>query len=255
MDESLKQQLLAQKRLVGCFVSIRSPDIVEIIGHCGVDFVILDMEHGALSIGDVADMVQAARSARLKVLVRIQGANLFQIGHVLDAGADGVVVPRINSVAEAEEVARASRYAPRGTRGLAYSTRACRYGLRDVASYVREANEATVLVVQIETKQAMENLDRILEVEEIDALFIGPLDLSQALGMTGETTNPKLVAIIEEMVDKIRARGVAAGTLATSVAAVEKWSARGVQLLALTLGQMYGPFASLVKECKKATTT
>jgi 4-hydroxy-2-oxoheptanedioate aldolase len=250
MDDSLKQLLLSNKRLLGCFVSLRSADLVEILGHCGVDFIIIDMEHGTLGIADVADMIRAARVVGLKVLVRVQGANLFQIGHVLDAGADGVVIPRIKTATEAEQAARAARFAPRGTRGLAFSTRACRYGLRDVTSFVGASNNSAVVVVQVETRQALDDLDPILAVKEIDALFIGPLDLSQALGMTGETTNPKLIGIIEDVIRRIRARGIPVGTLTPSAAAVEKWSGRGVQLLTLTLGQMFAPFAALVKELK-----
>lgn len=252
MDNGLKQMLLSNKRLVGCFVSLRSADLVEILGHCGVDFVIIDMEHGALGIADVADMTRAARVVGLKVLVRVQGANLFQIGHVLDAGADGVLVPRIKTAAEAEEVVRAAHFAPRGTRGLALSTRACRYGLRDVAGFAAASAGSTVVVVQIETRPALDDLDRILAVEGIDALFIGPLDLSQALGITGETTNPKLTSVMEDVAQRIRARGIPFGTLTPSAAAAEKWSRAGVQLLTLTLGQMFTPFASLVQQLKRA---
>ncbi|RJQ09527.1 MAG: hypothetical protein C4551_03745 [Bacillota bacterium] len=254
MDNGLKGLLSSNRRLLGCFISLRSADLVELLGHCGIDFVIIDMEHGALSITDVADMIRAAHVVGMKALVRVQGTNLFQIGHVLDADADGVVIPRIKTAAEAEEAARAARFAPRGTRGLALSTRACRYGLRDVASFVAASNDSTVVVVQIETMSALDDLDRILAVKEIDALFIGPLDLSQALGMTGQTTNPKLLGIVEEVTRRIRARGIPVGTLTPSAQAAERWSKAGVQLLTITLSQMLGPFAALVRELRSAVS-
>lgn len=246
MSKTLRERVRAGESLLGCFLNLHSPDLVEVLGLCGLDYVILDMEHGLLGIAELVDLIRAAELAGLSTIVRVQGTDLFQIGHVLDAGAQGVMVPRLRSAADVARVAEAARFAPRGNRGLASSVRACRYGFGKPAQFALDSNESALVLVQVETKEALAQLESFLEVAEVDGIFIGPLDLSQALGITGQVGDPQLIGTMERIVQAARAKNVPVGTVTPSQESVQLWSKAGVQLFTITLGQMFVPYANFV---------
>ncbi|MEM2988866.1 MAG: aldolase/citrate lyase family protein [Candidatus Bathyarchaeia archaeon] len=227
----VKEKLRSGEAVIGAFCNIPSPAAVEILGLLGFDFAIIDAEHGIPDLETVEHMVRAAEAVGITPLVRI-ALNLQQnILRYLDAGAMGIQIPLVNSVAEAEAVVRSAKYPPMGRRGLA-AVRAGGYGIgRPLGDYVKMANEETLVIVQVETVDAVRNAADIVKVEGIDAIFIGPTDLSSSMGYPGQPSHPDVVATIERVGRMAIAAGKAAGTIARDPAAYERWRRVGFQYL------------------------
>ena len=185
----------------GPFSKTEDPAIIEAIGYAGFDFVILDMEHGPNSVRSLQGLIRAAQIAGILPIVRIKENNFELAAEVLDIGAGGVQGPRITTADGARELIRAARYAPEGNRGVCRFVRAADYSAADRFRYFKEANEA-LIILQLEGKEAIQNLDKILEVRGFDVLFIGPYDLSQSLGVAGQIDHPEVVRAMEQIVQK-----------------------------------------------------
>jgi 2-keto-3-deoxy-L-rhamnonate aldolase RhmA len=175
------RDLRAQKDLAGVFVKSTDPIVVEILGHAGFDFAILDAEHAALDRADVARMAMASRAARLPLLLRIPEATGAWIATALDAGCVGVMVPQVSSPATARDLVRMMRYGP-GGRGFSPSTPSADYGTRGIAGHLERQPDETVLICQIEDRNAVASAADIAAVEGVDALLLGPVDLAVSTG-------------------------------------------------------------------------
>jgi len=233
-----KEKIKEGKKAYGVFVPMWCPAIVEIIGHIGFDFVILDAEHSPMSAESCEHMVRAADCVNITPIIRV-GMNIRQnILRYLDIGALGVLMPQINSKAEVETVIESVKYPPEGRRGLA-GVRAANYGLTgSLGDYVKEANRETMVIVQVETMQAVGNLKEILAVPGTDVIFIGPSDLSSAMGYPGQVNHPEVQKMIVYLVDEIRTAGKAAGTVAYDLDTLRKCKERGFQYIAYNVGPM-----------------
>ena len=206
----MKAKLLAGEPAFGVSVMIPSPQLVEMLGAFGFDWVLLDCEHGILTLESVELMAMAAEACGMTAIARPATRSAEHILQVLDRGVMGVQVPHVNTAADAREVVEAVKYHPAGKRGLAAGTRAARYDAHgSMADYVREANQQTLIAIQLEERAALDNLDALLAVEGVDVYFIGPSDLSQSLGHPG---NPK-AAPVAEAIERALARIVAAGRI------------------------------------------
>jgi len=205
------------------------------LGIMGYDFAIIDAEHGPMDVESCEHMVRAADAADIVPVVRV-AVNLQQnILRYLDAGALGVQVPMVNSKEEMERVVASTKYPPQGRRGLA-ATRASGYGAGiGLAEYVRMANEETLVVVQVETREALANVEEIAAVELVDVVFLGPTDLSAALGHPGQATHPEVLVAIEEAGKTILVAGKSVGTISRDPGAYVYWRERGFQYLATGL--------------------
>lgn len=213
----MKAKLLAGEPAFGVSVMIPSPQIVEMIGAFGFDWVLLDCEHGALTLESVELMAMAAEARGMSAIARPATKSPEHILQVLDRGVMGVQVPHVATLADARAVVEAVKYHPSGKRGLAAGTRAAMYDAHGtLADYVRAANEGTLIAIQLEEPEAIANLDQLLTVEGIDVFFVGPSDLSQAMGHPG---NPK-AGPVAEAIDRTFAAVAAAkrisGTPATA---------------------------------------
>ncbi|MDH7570731.1 MAG: aldolase/citrate lyase family protein [Armatimonadota bacterium] len=227
----LKEKLARGEMVYGCFVNLPCPDLVEISGLMGFDFALIDCEHGPIDYATATHMIRAADAAGIPCLVRTPQNVAQVILRYLDAGAVGVQVPQIHGVAEVEAAVRAVKYHPRGARGLA-ATRAARYGIpRPLPEYVTRANDETMVVVQVETLEAVRNLPAFLEVPGVDVYFVGPSDLSQSMGVPGEVSHPDVQAAVARCVEQIRAAGRVAGTIAIDVEHGKRMRDLGVQYL------------------------
>jgi len=233
-----KDKIKEGKKAYGVFVPMSCPTIVEIIGHIGFDFVILDAEHSPISAESCEHMVRAADCVSITPIIRV-GVNIRQnILRYLDIGALGVLMPQINSKAEVETVIESVKYPPEGRRGLA-GVRAANYGLTgSLDAYVKEANRETMVIVQVETMQAIDNLKEILAVPGTDVIFIGPSDLSSAMGYPGQVNHPEVQKMIVYLVDEIRKAGKVAGTVAHDLDALRRCKERGFQYIAYNVGPM-----------------
>lgn len=213
----LKAKLLAGTPAYGVSVMIPSPQLVEMLGRAGFDWVLIDCEHGAISVETVELMVMAAEAAGITAIARPATNSAHHILQLMDRGVMGVQVPHVNTAADARRAVEAVKYHPQGRRGLAAGTRSSAYGFSGpMGDYVAAANRETLVCVQLEDAAAIQNADEILGVEGIDVFFIGPSDLSQSMGHPG---NPKAAAVhaaIASTLAKIVAAGKIPGMPATA---------------------------------------
>lgn len=212
-----KVKLKAGKAVFGLSITFPSPDLVEILGYCGADFLHLDTEHSSTSYETLIHMVRAAELSGVTPLVSVPeslpGQYAGLILKVLDLGAMGVIVPHVESKLEAQSIVDAARYFPEGKRGMFGSGRAISYGLQpSVPQYIKEANEETMVVVKVESSDGIKNIDEILSVPGIDVLTIGPNDLAQSMGYpSGKHTEPAVIDAVHTIIRRARAAGVAVG--------------------------------------------
>lgn len=231
---ALKRALAAGESVVGSFVALPSRGLVEALGYAGLAFVILDMEHGPGNSETIEDLIRAADVAGTLPFVRVPAGRNDVVSRVLDCGAAGIVVPMVEGTGDVDAVTSAMRFPPRGRRGMAPSVRAGCYGFLPMTEFVRWSNDETLLIAQIETAQAVENIDRILAHGGIDVVFIGPADLSTSYGVPGDVSNSRVADAIALVIERARAAGLPLGTIAADAGGVVSWNRRGVPLIALS---------------------
>lgn len=227
MTRSLRSRALAGEPLLGCFVTWPTAGAIELLALARFDFAVLDTEHGFFDAESVESLVRAADGAGIPAIVRVPSIAAFsEAGRGLDAGAAGTLFPRADGVAAVRGAVEAVKYAPEGRRGLA-GVRANRYGTIPFDRWVRDANEATAVIVQIETAGALDAVDAIAAEKPVDVLFVGPNDLSQALGLPGNYRDPRYAAAVERVAAAARARGKAAAIMLRETAQIPDLRAAG----------------------------
>lgn len=227
----MKAKLAAGEPVFGVSLLFPAPQVVEILGRLGFDWVLLDCEHGSLTAESVELMAMAAELAGLTPLARPAGHAPEAIARVLDRGVLGVQVPHVNTAADARRAVEAAKFHPLGQRGLAAGTRPAGYGLAGSTSeYVAAANRETLVCVQLEEREALDHLEEILAVEGVDVFFVGPADLSQSLGYPGRPDVPEVREAMERAFAAIVGAGKVAGS-AGAAPAVRRYLAQGVRYL------------------------
>lgn len=206
---SLRRALLEKKLTLGGWLQIGHPAAAEVFARAGFDWVCVDFEHGAIDIETATNIFRALDAFGCVPVGRLPANDPIWIHRVLDAGARGLIVPMVNTASQARSVVAESKYPPRGVRGFGFS-RTNRYGA-DFHEAAAEANEEIAVIVQIEHKDAIADLDGILSVEGVDGAFIGPMDLSGSMGLTGQFDHPDVVAALDAFLAACRSHGVAAG--------------------------------------------
>lgn len=222
------KEALKERTLYGCFVTLGLADVAEMTAMMGFDFLVLDNEHGVIEQSTLVDMVRASQLRGVPAIVRCAMKEYDHIQKALDFGANGVLLPLVNTSEDARRVVDMANYFPDGHRGTAYLPRASHYGMvEDKRAYLKQANACKLVACQVETRQAIENLDEILAVDGVDVYFIGPGDL--ACSYDEPTCSPKMLEITETAIKKIVAAGKTAGYyVGTPEAAkqAEGWGAR-----------------------------
>jgi 2-keto-3-deoxy-L-rhamnonate aldolase RhmA len=193
---SLKDALRDHKPLIGTLVTTASPEVAEVLALAGFDWLFIDLEHGSLSIQNAQRAVQAV-AGRCFTVVRVPEATDANIKRALDTGCDGIIAPHVNTAAEARRIVALAKYPPEGERSAGLG-RAQGYGL-NFADYIASANSRTVVVVQIEHKDGVSNVEQMLMVRGVDAIFIGPYDLSGSMGILGQVSDTRVVSAIEKV--------------------------------------------------------
>ena len=232
----------------GMFSLLNDPALVEMIGYVGLDFVIIDTEHASNTTEQVAQLIRAAELSNITPIVRVTANAPELILRVLDLGAGGILVPQVNTAKQAAAAVKAARYAPQGERGLAGVVRAARYGFVPLPEYLAGANRETLVITQVEHVDAVNNLDEILAVDGIDGIFVGPADLSQSMGCTGQFDNPELRRTIHTVIEKTRRTDKWAGIFCLDAADAAYWRSAGVQFL--TIGTESMLFAAALRKLK-----
>ncbi|MFN8453270.1 MAG: aldolase/citrate lyase family protein [Anaerolineae bacterium] len=234
----LKHAFQQGQTLVGTWLNAPSPAQAETIGYAGFDFVILDTEHSSYDIPDCENLVRAADAAGLPSLIRVPENRGTPVGKALEYGAQGIVVPHVSTKAEAEAAVNHAHYPPKGVRGAAPTVRGAHYGQTPWPDYLAQARAETLVVLQIEGKEGIENLDAIMGVAGVDVLFIGPFDLSGALGISGQLDHPLLLDTAGDIVRRARSRHMAVGIWMPTPEQVGPWIARGVQMITVASNDM-----------------
>jgi 2-keto-3-deoxy-L-rhamnonate aldolase RhmA len=229
---SLKKRLLKGDLVVGLMISeLRNPNFVHMLALNGYDFFILDNEHGAYSPETVSDIIAAARGAEIVPIVRIPEIRRETILKPLDSGAAGLLVPLVNTAEQAREVIFHAKYPPMGNRGVALRRPHSLYRKVGAADYLREANEETLIAVQAETPQSIQNLEEITAVPGIDVVFVGPFDLSVSLGIPGEVNHPRETEAIDKILAVCLPKKIAVGIQLFDVPSIKTWVQKGMRLI------------------------
>ncbi len=228
MIPDLKARLRGPTALIGAFLCLPSPETAEIFAESGFDWLILDTEHGPYDVLTAQRMLQAV-GGRCPCVVRVPSFEEVWIKKALDIGASGVLVPLVRTAAEAERVARACRYAPEGTRGMG-GARAHRYGL-GFQQYVDTANRRTAVILQAEHIEAVRAIDEIVRVPGLDAVFIGPYDLSASMGKPGRINDPEVLQAIRTVRQSVLEANLALGIYCSDPRAARDYIAQGFRLV------------------------
>jgi 4-hydroxy-2-oxoheptanedioate aldolase len=233
-----KARLHAGETAVGCFCRFADAGLIELLALQGFDFLVFDGEHGTMEPRECEHMVRAAELHGVTPLVRVPTNAPPTILRFLDTAAQGVHVPLVGNAEEAEAAIRAVKYAPRGQRGLA-GVRASVYGQRGpLADYVTEANQQTLVVIQVETQEAIANVGEIAALDGVDVVFVGPTDLSQALGITGQTKHARAEEAYDAIAAALEGSDVALGVLVPDEAEARRWRERGARYIAFTVDSL-----------------
>lgn len=226
--DKFRKAIHTGKPVYGPFMKSGDAAFVETTGYAGFEFAILDMEHGPVSLESMQNNIRAAQIAGMLPIVRVRDRMPESVSQALDIGAGGVQIPQITNAEEAREAVRAARYYPEGARGVCRFVRAANYSATERKQYFQSANEA-LLILQLEGKEAVRNLNEILDVKGYDIIFVGPYDLSQSLGVPGDVTNPIVTAQIQLIVKEARFRGIVVGTFLDQLDNLNLWKELGLQ--------------------------
>lgn len=232
MINKVKEKIRNGEKVLGVFLGIYAPSLIEMIGYSGYDFVVIDDEHGAFSHSEIENMVRAAELVDLVPIIRVS-YDPSCIQKALDRGAKGIQVPMVNTKEDAELVVKRAKFPPLGQRGAAFAIRAARFGRDGGESYFSEADENGLICVHIETPEAVKNFKEIMSVPGIDMAFIGSTDLSVNMGYKAEGANhPEVQQIIHELFRIAKDQKFKIGT----VAANSKGAAKGFEMGASYIG-------------------
>ena len=232
---ALKHNLQAGKLQTGCWVSLASHASAEICAGAGFDWILIDMEHAPNELHMVHHQLHAAAAYPVSVVVRAPWNDTVLIKRLLDVGVQTLLLPYVQNEAEARRAVAAVRYPPRGVRGVSTNSRANRFGR--VSDYFKRAEDEICLILQMESRSALAQLEGIAAIDGVDGLFIGPQDLAADLGHLANPAHPEVQAVIADAIPRMKKTGKAAGILAFVEADARRWIEHGVRFVAVTSDQ------------------
>lgn len=246
--KDLRQRLQHGETLLGqLLLEFFTPGIGPMLDACGLDFVIFDMEHGRCDIGLLEKMIASCRGSNIVPLARVPDFNFAPLSRVLDLGARGVMVPRVETRQQTEEIVRQLKYAPQGRRGVALGVAHDLYRAAG-ADFFARANEETAVVIQVETVKAFENLDAIVSVPGVDVAWVGHYDLTVSMGIPAQFDNPRLLKAMDELLAACKRHGVTPGFLPPTPESAVHWIRRGFRMM--SLGSDIGVFMDGMRKFK-----
>jgi 4-hydroxy-2-oxoheptanedioate aldolase len=229
--QTRKSWLKSKPHLLGPFVRIPRAEIIEILGIAGFDFAVVDLEHGSIMPNEVYPMILAAEKYNLRLIARVPGIQESYFKWLLDLGIGGLQIPHVKNANDAKDAVGFSRFSPSGERGLCRFVRAAEFSNIPKEQYIKEANQRSLLVLQVEGKEGIENINEIASVSGIDVIFIGPYDLSQSFGLTGQIWHERVVSEISKAIKICSSLGVATGIFTDTPEGIKHWSSLGVKYL------------------------
>jgi 4-hydroxy-2-oxoheptanedioate aldolase len=227
-----KRSLARGEVLYGLWASLSGSYAIEAVAGAGFDWLMIDTEHSPKDLESVLAQLQIVAAYPTQTVVRVPWNDMVTIKRYLDIGAQTLLIPQVNTADEARAAVAYTRYPPAGLRGVGGTTRATRFGR--VKGYAEVAHTELCVLVQVESRQALDNLESIAAVDGVDGIFIGPADLHASLGFPGETRRPEVASLVDEAISRIRAAGKAPGTILTGDDAdVRRWIDKGLQFVAV----------------------
>jgi 2-keto-3-deoxy-L-rhamnonate aldolase RhmA len=228
MPNNLRKRLKEGELVLGTILSLNSPDVAEILSGVGFDWLFIDAEHSTLDPHDLKAIFQACGDS-VPCVVRLPALDEIVVKKTLDAGAAGLLVPQVNNAGQAEQLVKWGRYFPAGARGLGFG-RAQGYGLK-VSQYLQSANENLLLSVQAESAEAVQNIESIVRVQGLDAVLVGPYDLSASMGLPGQIDHPDVQAAIQHVAEVCITAGMPVGIFGMTAQAVRPYIAQGFRFI------------------------
>ena len=223
----------------GVFCELPCAESVEIIGHAGWDFVIVDCEHGAISSAMLPGMIRAADAVKIPAIVRVASNDAAQIQLALDAGAAGVQIPQIGSAAAARTAISSAKFYPQGMRGLNPFVRANKFSVEPVAEFLSRSNNETTVVLQLESREGFEAAAEICALEGLGGIFIGPYDLSQSFGIPGQVSDERVLNAGAEVIRAASRHNVPVSVYAGTPQAARQWVAMGAKSICYSVDTVF----------------
>lgn len=231
-ENKIRRKLASGEAVMGIMIQeLSSPFIVYTLANAGFDFVYVDMEHGRFGLESTIDLLQVLRLSPVTPFVRVPDNQYHFIARLMDAGAEGVMIPRVENREQVEAALQALRYPPIGQRGLAVARGHNDYRRQNSLEFAEQANRENMLIVQIESTTAVEKVDEIVSTPGVDVALVGPGDLSLSLGITLKMDNPKMVDAIEKVVASCQKHKVEVGLHVGDLNALGYWNKKGIHLL------------------------
>ena len=255
MGNAFRDRLLARRAEqcpLGTWVMSASPLVAEAVGHAGFDWAVIDMEHTPLDLMEVIHLLQAVAGTPMIPVVRVPWNDTVTIKRVLDAGAHTLLVPFVQNAEQARAAVAATRYPPEGVRGMAAMSRSSRFGT--APNHLVQANQQVCVIVQLETPEAIDQLEAIAAVPGVDALFVGPGDLSGSMGHPGQLTHPDVLTLMANAAARARRLGLPVGTVGGTPEVVQQYRAAGYDFVAIAsdLGLMMRACAGALQALRAA---
>ncbi len=231
-ENKVRRALREGKTVLGTMVvEFTSPEVARMLAAAGFDYIFIDTEHGAFDHESVTNIIRAGRSMDLTCLVRVPDNAYHLIARTLDLGAHGIMVPRTETREQVENIIRAAKYPPWGSRGFGVRPIITDYELSPAADQIEHLNEDTIVIAQIESKRAIDDIEDLLSVNGVDVALIGPNDLSISLGVPGEHMHASMIEAIQKVVDTCAQKGIASGIHVRDMSVLQFWMERGMTFI------------------------
>ncbi len=227
----LKNKLNEGLTTIGTWNVIPSPEVVDIICSAGVDFIIVDAEHGPVNFETAQKIAMVCESRKVSPIMRVGSINEENILRALDIGMHGIQIPNVETGDDVKKIIEYAKYPPIGKRGLSPFTRSGNYSNKDIDNKIKHSNLNTLIGINIESENSINNIDDILDNDELDIVFIGLYDLSKSMGLTGQVNHPDVQNKLSDLVKKISSYGKISGTIATDAASLNHYKKIGIKYI------------------------
>jgi 4-hydroxy-2-oxoheptanedioate aldolase len=236
--------------VIGCQVAeVRSPNICQLYATAGFDFIFIDMEHSGFDLETVGDFITAAKAADIVPVVRVPALEKHLLSRPLDLGACALMVPHVQNRAQVEQIIKYTKYRPLGDRGLAPIRAHSDFAKMDVSHFVKEANENTMIIIMVEDDEAIDHIEELASMEDVDVVFMGTMDLSHDLNIPGQVRHPEILKRMDRVIEACEKNGVAFGMPISDT----NWYQKGIRFLsaASDIGLIVGAGAKVVASYKE----
>ena len=246
-----RERLQKGETVYGCGLQVyRAPEIPRAFAAAGFDYLFIDMEHGSFNLETAHDMIISSKLAGITPIVRVGEVNYTLCARLLDQGAQGIILPRVEDPAILEEALSWLRFPPMGRRGFGINPTMVDYETRTMPEIIEHQNRETLAVVQIETVTAVERREELLSLKGLDVMMIGPADLSISLGIPGQFDNPLIIETVEKVIETCNRHGVVPGIQTRGVAMAKFWADRGMRFIGVAAEHVF-----LLEKCREALAT